>query len=147
QVALAPVPSPLSRDLYLPRGGGLKPLPGTQKEGEALKQLVPDASLYTGREAQESRVKQIAGKFRFLHLSTHGFCNDAAPLLSCIALAQPPPDSAEDGFLTAREIFDLNLAAEMVVLSACNSARGELRSGEGVIGLTWALFAAGAPTQ
>ena len=48
---------------------------------------------------------------------------------------------------TAREIFDLNLSAEMVVLSACNTARGGNTSGEGIVGLTWALFAAGAPTQ
>ena len=49
-------------------------------------------------------------------------------------------------FLTAREIFDLDLSAEMVVLSACNTARGEKRNGEGVVGLTWALFVAGVPT-
>ncbi|MDW8368417.1 MAG: CHAT domain-containing protein, partial [Abditibacteriales bacterium] len=64
-----------------------------------------------------------------------------------IVLAQPPPGSEEDGFLTAREIFDLKLSAEMVVLSACNTAGGERRGGEGVVGLTWALFVAGAPTQ
>jgi CHAT domain-containing protein len=69
-------------------------------------------------------------------------------LLSSVVLASPPAGSPEDGFLTAREIFDLDLsAAEMVVLSACNTARGEKRSGEGIVGLTWALFVAGAPTQ
>jgi CHAT domain-containing protein len=73
--------------------------------------------------------------------------NDAAPLMSNIALAQPPQGSEEDGFLTAREIFDLEWKAEMVVLSACNTARGEKKAGEGIVGLTWALFVAGAPTQ
>src|SRR4029077_9310695 len=77
----------------------------------------------------------------------HGFLNDAAPLLSSVVLAQPEPGSTEDGFLTAREIFDLDLSAEMLVLAACNTARGVQRSGDGVIGLTWALFVAGCPTQ
>jgi CHAT domain-containing protein len=81
-------------------------------------------------------------------LASHAFFNDAAPLLSSVVLASPPAGSNEDGFLTAREIFDMDLsAAEMVVLSACNTARGQKRSGEGIIGLTWALFVAGAPTQ
>src|SRR5262249_16389692 len=62
----------------------------------------------------------------------------------------PPEENkkeGEEGFLTAREIFDLNLSAEMVVLSACNTAQGGNQSGEGIVGLTWALFVAGAPTQ
>jgi CHAT domain-containing protein len=46
-----------------------------------------------------------------------------------------------------REIYDLNLAAEMVVLSACDTAKGERRAGEGIVGMTWALFVAGVPTQ
>jgi CHAT domain-containing protein len=57
------------------------------------------------------------------------------------------PNDKEDGFLTAREIYGMKLNAEMTVLSACNTARGEKRTGEGVIGLTWALFVAGCPTQ
>ena len=100
-----------------------------------------------GRAAQETTAKQEAGKYRYLHFATHGLLNDAAPLWSSIALAQPPAGSAEDGFLYAQEIFDLDLTAEMVVLSACNTAGGEQRSGDGIIGLTWALFAAGSPTQ
>jgi CHAT domain-containing protein len=82
-----------------------------------------------------------------LHFATHGFFNDSSPLLSSIVLAQPAPGSTDDGFLTAREIFDLDLSAEMAVLSACNSGRGVQRKGDGVIGLTWALFVAGCPTQ
>jgi CHAT domain-containing protein len=121
-------------------------LPGTQREADALAKDFSDASIYTGKQAQEATFKQEAGKFRYLHLATHGFFNDATPLWSSIVLAQPGDDK-EDGFLTAREIFDLNLSAEMVVLSACNTARGEKVGGEGVVGLTWALFAAGCPTQ
>jgi CHAT domain-containing protein len=136
-----------SRDLYLPRGGRLTPLPGTEWEAQAIHRDFSDAKVYTGKEAQEVVVKREAGKYRYLHFATHGFFNDAAPLMSSIVLAEPAPGSEEDGFLTAREVFDLDLSADMVVLSACNTGRGEKRSGEGIVGMTWALFVAGAPTQ
>lgn len=139
-------PGALFADMFLLRGGGLHALPGTQREADALRQDFPDAMVYTGAQAQEATVKKEAGKYRYLHFATHGFFNDAAPMLSSIVLAQPK-DSSEDGFLTAREIFGLDLNAEMVVLSACNTARGAKRSGEGLVGLTWALFVAGAPSQ
>jgi tetratricopeptide (TPR) repeat protein len=131
----------------LTQRGGITPLPGTEREAQAIQYDFPDAAIYTGKLAQEATVKAEAGRYRYLHLATHGFLNDAAPLLSCILLAQPPPGSSEDGFLTAREIFDLHLNAQMVVLSACNTAGGKKRRGEGIVGLTWALFAAGCPTQ
>jgi CHAT domain-containing protein len=135
------------REVFLRGESGLSPLKGTQVEANALKANFPNAAIYTGAQAQEATAKQDGGKFRYLHFATHGLLNDAAPLMSSIALAQPPNDSDEDGFLTAREVFDLNLSADMVVLSACNTARGDKRRGEGVVGLTWALFVAGAPTQ
>jgi len=130
-------------------GGGLqiKRLEGTQKEAMHIKDIFPDALIRTGKEAQEALAKQESGKFRYVHFATHGLFNDAAPMMSSIILAEPPAGSSEDGLLTAREIFDLNLSADMVVLSACDTARGEKRNGEGVVGLTWALFVAGAPTQ
>lgn len=141
-----PLPTP-DRDVLLPRAGRLVDLPGTQREADALKSDFPGATVYTRAQAQESVVKAEAGKFRYVHLASHAFFNDAAPLLSSIVLANPPQGSPEDGFLTAREIFDLHLSADLVVLSACNTARGEKKSGEGIVGLTWALFVAGAPTQ
>ena len=123
-------------------------LPGTQREADALAKRFPNATVYTRSKAQESIVKQEASKFQRVHLASHAFVNDAAPLLSSIVLANPTPGSGDDGFLTAREIFDLDLSGvELMVLSACNTARGAKQGGEGVVGLTWALFAAGCPTQ
>jgi CHAT domain-containing protein/Tfp pilus assembly protein PilF len=129
------------------RGKAIRSLPGTQREADVLKKLFPNAMVLTGDKAQEGVFKEKAGSYRYLHLATHGFVNDSSPLLSSVILAKPSSETMEDGFLTAREIYGLNLNAEMTVLSACNTARGENRTGEGVVGLTWALFVAGCPTQ
>lgn len=131
----------------LSRAGAIVPLPGTQREADAIKALSPDATVLVGKDVQESTFKKVAGSYSVLHLATHGFVNDASPLLSSIVMAQPEKGSSDDGFLTARELFGIDLNAELVVLSACNSARGENRSGEGIMGLTWALFVAGCPSQ
>lgn len=125
---------------------GIVDLPGTQREADAVAKLYPNAKVFTRGKAQESAFVKEAGKYRYLHLASHAFFNDASPMLSSIVLATPA-DSSQDGYLTAREIFDLRLNADLVVLSACNTARGEKRSGDGIVGLSWALFAAGAPAQ
>jgi CHAT domain-containing protein/Tfp pilus assembly protein PilF len=135
-----------SRETYTGGKVALPPLPGTQIEADALRGTLP-ATVFTGEAAQEATAKEQAGRFRYLHFATHGLFNPDAPLLSSIALAAPPVSSGEDGFLSAREIFDLDLRADMVVLSACETARGKVISGEGMVGLTWALFVAGSPTQ
>jgi CHAT domain-containing protein len=129
------------------RGGPLSPLPHTLTEATAIQTYFPQAMVKSGKEAQEELLKRTGGNYRYLHLATHSLLNDSAPMLSGVALAQPPPNSQEDGILTARECFDLSLNAEMVVLSACETARGARHAGEGIIGLTWALFVAGVPTQ
>ncbi|MBS1723014.1 MAG: CHAT domain-containing protein [Armatimonadetes bacterium] len=136
----------LSRENGSP-SGAIKALPGTKREAEGLAALFPGATVLTGIDAQEDLVKREAKDYRYIHFATHGFVNDAAPLLSNIILAQPSKGSSEDGLLTAREIYNLKLEADMVVLSACNTARGEVRSGEGMVGLSWALFVAGCRTQ
>jgi len=134
--------------------GSIQPLPGTQIEADAIKSSFPDAAVFTGDKAQEATAKQQAGNYRYLHFATHGLFNEQAPLESGIVLATAPlapiapgANGPEDGLLQARELFDLDLKAEMVVLSACDSGRGQKQSGEGVVGLSWALFVAGAPAQ
>lgn len=148
-----PLPA-ADRPLPFPdRAGRLTPLLGTQREADALRRLFPSATILTGNSAQERAIKAALGghepaRFRFVHLATHGFVNPAAPLQSSLVLADPVADSAEDGLLTAREIMEFDLSdVEMTVLSACNTAQGDARLSEGVVGLTWGLFAAGCPTQ
>jgi CHAT domain-containing protein/tetratricopeptide (TPR) repeat protein len=136
-----------ARELYTGSPRRLSPLPGTQVEAAALRVAFPDAVVKTGVHAQEATVKSAARRFRYLHFATHGFFNESSPLLSCIALARPDSHSTDDGFLTAREILDMDWNNDMVVLSACDTGRGGAIGGEGMIGLTWALLVAGVPTQ
>ncbi len=131
----------------LTQRGGIVALPGTQQEANVIHELYPGATLLTGKAAQEAELVKALPNYRYLHFATHGLFSDTSPLQSAIVLAQPPKGSEEDGFLTAREIYELKLNAEMAVLSACETARGKNTDGEGVVGLTWALFAAGVPTQ
>jgi CHAT domain-containing protein len=70
--------------------------------------------------------------------------NNASPMYSHLVLA--PGDKNEDGLLEAWEIMQLDLKADLAVLSACETARGRFGAGEGMIGLTWSLFVAGVPT-
>lgn len=126
----------------------LDPLPEAEREVNQLGKLYgKDQSLvFTGDQARESLVKSNAGKFRVLHLATHGILNDSMPMYSQLVLSQAETGRGEDGLLEAREIMNLNFAANLVVLSACESARGHVTNGEGVVGLTWSLFVAGAST-
>lgn len=138
--------SPTLRAL-ITREGAIRPLPGTAREARSIATDFPKARVLEGKEASEATISAQMGKFRFVHFATHGLFNDADPLGSSLVLAAPPANAKDDGFLSAREIFDLDLHAEMVVLSACNTGQGERRDGEGVMGLTWALAAAGAKAQ
>jgi CHAT domain-containing protein/tetratricopeptide (TPR) repeat protein len=123
----------------------LDPLPEAEQEVKALSRLygISRSKIYTGAGASEDRAKAEAGRAGILHFATHGILNNAAPMYSHLALAQG--DVNEDGLLEAWELMRLDLKADLVVLSACETARGRFGAGEGVIGLTWAMFIAGAP--
>ena len=130
------------------RNAPFVPLPETEKEVRALASDVygPQASLIRiGSAASEGSVKAEMGKYRVLHFATHGVLDNRDPLYSHIVLA-PGTDGKEDGFLEAWELMGMDLKAELAVLSACDTARGRVGDGEGMIGMTWALFVAGVPT-
>jgi CHAT domain-containing protein/tetratricopeptide (TPR) repeat protein len=128
------------------RGGKLDPLPEAEQEVKALGQLysAERSKVYIGAEASEDRVKAEAGQARILHFATHGTLNNASPMYSYLALAQGGKN--EDGLLEAWELMQMDLHADLAVLSACETARGHYGAGEGMIGLTWALFVAGVPS-
>lgn len=137
-----------SRAQALYRDEQLGSLPLAEAEAQSLGRIYGEkqSRIYIGREASESRFKKEAGEPRVLHLATHGILNNASPLYSYLLLAQDSNGGPEDGLLEAHELLQMKLRAELVVLSACETARGRVSPGEGVIGLSWALLVAGAPT-
>jgi len=127
----------------------LDPLPEAERQVNANKQIYGAAKskVYIGAEASEEHAKAEAGSYRILHLATHGILNNSSPMYSYLLLAHTEGDTNEDGLLEAWEIMKLNLNADLVVLSACETARGRVGAGEGMIGLSWAFFVAGSPTS
>lgn len=128
-------------------GEELLPLPEAERQVKLLQHLYTPArsKIYIGPQANEATIKTEAENSRILHLATHGVLNDASPMYSQIVLAHSEGDTNEDGLLEAWELMSLDLKADLVVLSACETARGKLGAGEGMVGLAWALFVAGSP--
>jgi CHAT domain-containing protein len=81
-------------------------------------------------------------RYPVLHFATHGVFDDQNPMYSYTVLSQDDGGD-EDGLLEAREIINLELKASIAILSACETARGQVKIGEGMLGLRWALFVAG----
>jgi CHAT domain-containing protein/tetratricopeptide (TPR) repeat protein len=140
-------PRTVTRQQAVYRDEELGSLPEAEREVNALRQLYGAARsrVYVGSAAREERVKAEIGNYRVVHFATHGILDNRSPLYSHLLLAQEPGNSAEDGLLEAREIMEMDLQAELIVLSACQTAGGRVGAGEGVIGMTWALFVAGCP--
>lgn len=134
------------------REAPLAPLPHAELEVRALQRVYgPAASrVHVGAAAREDRWKREARDFAVLHLATHGVLDATSPMYSYLALAPSPASestSDDDGLLQAWELMALDLRADLVVLSACETARGRVAPGEGLIGLSWALFVAGSPAS
>lgn len=125
-----------------------EPLPAAEKQVAELKKLYSSRNsvVLTGIDAREDAFKAQAGDFDILHFATHGVLNDRAPLYSYLLMSQEKLAPSEDGLLEAWELKQMKLHARLAVLSACETARGKISEGEGVIGLSWALFAAGCPS-
>jgi CHAT domain-containing protein len=100
--------------------------------------------VYLGREATEGRLKSAEiARYRYVHLATHGLVNEEHPGLSRLLL-MPESGSGEDGVLHLGEVYNLRLNADLVVLSACDTGRGRIARGEGIIGLSRGFLYAGA---
>jgi CHAT domain-containing protein/Tfp pilus assembly protein PilF len=124
----------------------LGPLPDAERQVRLIQDIYgEDRSVtYVGNDATEGRFKAAAPHYSVLHLATHGLLDETSPLYSYLVLSTAADDPADDGRLEAWEIMHLKLAADVVVLAACDTGRGQIAPGEGVIGTMWALFAAGA---
>lgn len=139
-----------SRELTELSFGGAGYLLGTLNEVNTLKKVIPDATIFTNQQMKESDIKALdkAGElanYKYIHIASHGFADDAIPEFSGVMMTQPPNgDGKEDMFLLAHEIAKLNLKADMAVLSACSTALGKIYGGEGINGLNSSFLSAGA---
>lgn len=126
----------------------LCPLPEAETEVATLAQIYSstDSKVFIGRAAAEQTFKQLAASYRTIHLATHGILDNQHPLYSYLLLTKGESGTENDGLLEAREIMNMNLHADLAVLSACETARGRVGAGEGVIGMSWAFFVAGVRT-
>jgi CHAT domain-containing protein/tetratricopeptide (TPR) repeat protein len=128
-------------------GPALPDLKATLTEVQSLTRLFTRLEVLTGSDAKESTLDKMAAdgrlrQFRYLHFATHGQLDDGRPLASALVLAQEP---ATDGRLTAERVLHTwKLDADLVTLSACETALGKYSRGEGFLGFSQALFLAGA---
>ncbi len=130
------------------KGGFVYPLPGSENEVTSIfnqfEKKRKKALAQIHMNANEEFIKSGEIKnYRILHFATHGFVNTEKPELSGILLAQDTSIN-EDGVLYTGEIFNLKLNADLTVLSACETGLGQIKKGEGLIGLTRALLYAGS---
>lgn len=126
-------------------GKPLAPLPFANEEVVAISERVKDSRkiVLTGAAASEAAVKHELGNDapRVVHLATHGLVDAREPIRSSVALS---PSDHEDGYFHTLEILAIPMHSQLVVMSACESARGEISRGEGVVGLSRAFLASGA---
>jgi CHAT domain-containing protein len=126
------------------RDATLGPLPDAEREVDTVRTLYGARTLVLkGTQATEERTRSAIGDARIVHFATHALLDDTHPMYSRLALARDDR-ATDDGWLESWEIARLDLAADIVVLSACETARGRIGGGEGVVGMAWSFFVAGA---
>jgi CHAT domain-containing protein len=116
-------------------------LPGTKVEVNLLSQLYPQFESKYGASCEETYIKNNIQKFDYVHIATHGVFNENEPVYSYLLMS---PTDQDDGKLTVREIFGLDIKSRFVTLSACETALGELSEGDELVGLSRAFIYAGS---
>ena len=125
------------------RGVTLGALPDAEREVDAVARLYRHPVVLKGDQATEARAKSLLGHATVIHLATHGIVDDGNAMYSRLALSTGG-SREEDGWLESWEIARMHLHADVVVLSACETAAGTVYTGEGAVGMTWSFFLAGA---
>jgi CHAT domain-containing protein len=134
------------RETYEGQGFDLSSLPQTDREIKEISSFFSKNSrtVCRRREASKDMLKSISLEdYQIIHFACHAFIDEKIPYRSALVLSWDER-SREEGFLQVREIANLRLAAELVVLSACETGRGQIEKGEGILGLTRSLFNSGA---
>jgi CHAT domain-containing protein/tetratricopeptide (TPR) repeat protein len=134
--------APASNDLRIKR------LRYTRQEADAIMVLAPAGSAMKALDFEASRATAMSGQlsqYRYVHFATHGYADSERPELSSIVLSRYDEQGrGQEGFLRAHEVYNLELPAELVTLSACETGLGKLTRGEGLVSLTRGFMYAGA---
>jgi len=134
------------RELYLDQGFDFSPLPYAEREILKISSYFSEdkKDIYLKDEAREEIFKRAPLRdYQIIHFACHGFLAEEFPFRSALVLSLDD-DPREDGFLQVRELYNLRLKADLVVLSACQTGKGKLERGEGILGLPRVFFYAGA---
>jgi CHAT domain-containing protein/Tfp pilus assembly protein PilF len=124
-------------------------LPFTRKEAQDILELVKPSDRLSALDFDASRsnvTKAGLNQYRFVHIASHGLLNSLHPELSGLVLSMVDrAGKPQDGYLQTTDVYNLSLNADLVVLSACQTALGQEVRGEGLVGLARAFMYAGAP--
>ena len=124
-------------------------LPSTRREAEAVASLAPAGQVWMRLGLEASRETVVSGElrdYRVLHFATHAVADTRNPELSGLVLSQVDAEGhPREGFLGLSDIYELDLDADLVVLSGCRTALGKEVRGEGLMGLTRGFQYAGVP--
>jgi len=127
----------------------LERLPGSRREAEAIARLAPPGQVWTALGLAANRETVLSGElhaYRTLHFATHGIANTRNPEMSGLVLSQvDAAGQPREGFLSLADVYDLDLGADLVVLSGCRTALGKEVRGEGLMGITRGFLYAGVP--
>jgi CHAT domain-containing protein/Tfp pilus assembly protein PilF len=124
-------------------------LPDTRQEAENILKLIPantKTQAFDFKASRENVLNSNLSQYRIIHFATHGILNTTRPELSAVVMSLvDQKGNSQNGFLRLNDIFNLNLPAELIVLSACQTGLGQNIRGEGLIGLTRGFMYAGTP--
>lgn len=115
-------------------------LPLSEMEVNSMKWNFADIDVLTRGEAKESWLLENIGNYGIIHIASHGEFDDINPLFSALKLVR---DVTADGNLETNEIFSLNIKADLITLSACQTGLGQITKGDEIIGMNRAFFYAG----
>ena len=140
-----PAPSDFER---FARDASVSRLVHSSEEADAILQTTAGDTAMVARgfaASRETAMSQRVGEYKILHFATHGFLNSEHPELSGLVLTMVDHDGRRiNGFMPLHDIYNLNLSADLVVLSACDTALGKDIKGEGLVGITGGFMSAGS---